>query len=1023
MPSSKTHFKSKTSIKNKQTKCTDNLSINTKLSTSSWSIRSDFLNNYVDDEECCKQWRAHYSTNSSDNSNFSSDDSSKQSRLSGGDIQLSAGTYSNRSCKLQKREPKSSKVSVIDLKLGDAYSRVSVEYFKPPETKVKRRKIRGTQTIYRESSAQTLPYLPSISNDPQSIADMELFKLPTILPGDGPPGLYEVEVLERARKRWSFLNALKEKVICQKQAIREQTKQIIPKHILMAFEWEYWIEREEYIQECQMVRLEILVRMFNKRESSLHSASNKTIESSYERIQNERKAALKKNKIEHDRAMRRLSIKHSKESRVWRKENISFDFGKPSSEYYAPKMRYGVNPNRRHYEALRKGFDTRMEDLEKQAVKMDPKHLKCPFAKIKKLSKPKELLSEHERNFCSDVNLKKLYDGLRLLRKTSTKDSQGTEYRILRGVDSDDELDDDAAIKQAKSIGDEINIVKSTVTLPNEDVTEIENQSAEEAALERMQEEEKHWDYIEELKKENEKNKLIMEKLNAEFLREENENIYQSYEGLAVGWLMRFLGEEMVRAREQRRLHFYYMLAQRERWRREAVEAGLRQKENSLRSHYEQLYKQCSLSNMDVTQSYISEIMNKDIMTYAEQEAEEHIIELAKQIDRDVESWLECFKIHQNPLDYDIIRCNLRKNIMSDVCELKCREEKKDMINYIIYDVLFPNVFVKLEAYDICTVTTEEFIDRLFDIDLYYESTESSSVDEDRQSEQEVNCIMRKLIRYAVPGRRHLTPSERMAANNFEDIMDVVFGKLRHYICAERAESPVLRSMESLANVRSSPPPKKPPRLSSISQARASEIETASWHSDVKMVDNYTKELKRDEEFLLEDPDKISIDKMILNVVDYDVYPEGDEKFTELPLARPIPSTHNIQLYETFSNIPLNTYLEDNNQGTVSDIEFELFPVPPPNEVEDIGTEESLGEKEYIEDEDYVGDEESEPKKPPSYVQPAEELEEASQQSVGLNKPQEPEAPLKQRIKASFDLRQPSSTTRSLRKSRLPVKK
>ncbi|XP_037882004.1 uncharacterized protein LOC119632922 [Glossina fuscipes] len=997
MPSIKEHFKDKASIKTKQSKREGKLSINEALSISSCSIESCFFKNGICDEEYHKRWRADNSTNSESNS-FCTNISNKRSRLSG-------GIDSKCSCKFKKLDSKSSKVNVIDLKLGDAYSRVSIEYFKPPELKPRHRKVRGTQTLYRESSAQTLPYLPGISNDPQSILDMELFKLPTILPGDGPPGLYEVEVLERARKRWTFLKALKEKVRHQKKAIREQAQQIIPKHILMAFEWEYWIEREEYIEECQMIRLEILVRMFNKRETSMRSASNKSIEISYERIQNKKKAALRKNKLEYDRAMRRLNIKHSKESRVWHKENVSYDLDNPSSEYYAPKMRYGVNPNRRHYKALRKGFDIRMEDLEKQVVKMDPKDLKCPFAKIKALSKPKEMLSEHERNFCSDVNLKKLYEGLRLLRKTTEQRNQDTKYLILRAGDSDEGVDDDI-IDETKSLNDGINTIKLNVTLSNE-VAVTHNQSAEQATLESMYEAPKQKQYREELKREKELNKINMDKLNVELLREEKENIHHMYEGLTIGWLMRFLAEEMERAQEQRRLHFYYMLAQRERWRREALEAGLRQKENCLRSHYETLYKQCSIANTAVVQSYLNEIMNEDIVCHADHEAEEHVVKLAKQIDRDVDSWLQCFKAHQRPLDYDVIRCNLRRNIMSDLSELQCRQESNKMVDYIIEEVLLVNVFAKLDTHDICTVTTEEFIDRLFDTDLYYESTITSSMGEDRLAEQEARSIMRKLVRYSVPGRRYLTPSERTVANNVDDILDVVMDKLKSHISAEQTETPVTQSMASLSLIGIDFPIKKSRRASSIPQGRLGELETGSWHSDVEKVITCTKELNREEELLLEDPDKISLDRMVVNVIDYSIPSDEIEDFRTVSVARAIPSTHDMQLYKSFSDIPKRTYVEDTERGRISDVEVELYPFLPIKSEEE---GQNVEEDEIVRGEEYIEEEELQTDK----IVAAEE----SRQSVNLSLHQPRTTLPTQRIEASFLLRPSSALSRTSQKPR-----
>lgn len=267
---------------------------------------------------------------------------------------------------------------------------------------------------FSESSAQTLPYLPPVSNDPDELENMELFKLPTILTGNGPPGLYEVEVLERARKRWAFAKALKENFRKQLVEARQQAKLPQHEHILEAFEWEHWIEREEYIQECQMLRLEILIRMFDKRERQMRNASHARIQQRCAQIEAKRKAALRKNEIEFGRALRRLEMQHSRKPRTWRKEHISQGLGDPTSEFYAPHMRYGIDPGRRHFTASRKGFNMRMDALDRKTIKMNPSSLKCPFAKLRAWSKPKEVVQEVEQNFCSEVNLRKLYESLRV---------------------------------------------------------------------------------------------------------------------------------------------------------------------------------------------------------------------------------------------------------------------------------------------------------------------------------------------------------------------------------------------------------------------------------------------------------------------------------------------------------------------------------------------------------------------------------------------------------------------------------
>ena len=94
------------------------------------------------------------------------------------------------------------------------------------------------------------------------------------------PGIKEVEVVERARKRrvWEMtLPPLK-------------TADEIPTRVaaLEAFEWEEWIAREKDINECQQVRLQIVADLIEKREQKCKSDGDLKIQNCKKRALNER---------------------------------------------------------------------------------------------------------------------------------------------------------------------------------------------------------------------------------------------------------------------------------------------------------------------------------------------------------------------------------------------------------------------------------------------------------------------------------------------------------------------------------------------------------------------------------------------------------------------------------------------------------------------------------------------------------------------------------------------------------------
>ncbi|XP_034668115.1 cilia- and flagella-associated protein 91-like isoform X5 [Drosophila subobscura] len=626
-------------------------------------------------------------------------------------------------------------------------------------------KEQATQTLYRESSAQTLAYLPNIED--QDIDEhVELFKLPSALPGDKPPGLYEVEVLERSRRRWAFNEALTVNLKKQLDEARELAMQTKYKSILEAFEWESWIEREEYIQECQRMRLEIVIKMFDKREKEMHTASTTRMEMACERIEKSRQRGLHKNEIEYQRGKRRNDIQLAKTSRRWQKQSPMYALGSPCSEFYGPLIRHGVDPARRNFPGTnRKAFDIRMDDLEKR---VNLNNMTCPFRRLKEWSKPKEYIKEYEQNFCSDKNLQKLYDSLKALRTLSYENKtppKCLKKRFKPRVYSDRvHMDSVFSASPSKPYAPET---------PKKAIAPFD------------------------LKYEPDRSSAFARRLQDDRRQVDLEYLLQTYEGTHIGWLMQFLSEEMARLKEQRRLHFFTNLVQKERWRREANEAGLRQKENEMRRIYDELFQKSNSVHNHVSNEYINTILTQDMTHIAVNEAAKTVTGLAKEIDADIERWLESFKLIQTPLTYAPLRLMLRDMVSPDMNAALDRHEKSLIVNYIVEDVIFGRVWEELEPIDIAGTLTSDFIDRLIDNDLYLFSTDSESETPQRSSWYEAQAIIRKLIRQAVPGQRWKEETERIVHENQNDLFDDVFAEIMNKI-----ENPLPVLPSQLINLR-----------------------------------------------------------------------------------------------------------------------------------------------------------------------------------------------------------------------------
>lgn len=73
------------------------------------------------------------------------------------------------------------------------------------------------------------------------------------------------------------------------------------------------------------------------------------------------------------------------------------------------------------------------------------------------------------------------------------------------------------------------------------------------------------------------------------------DEVLQSLEGEAVSDMLDFLSKELIRLQEERRIHAFAMLAERQRRMREAEESGLRQVEERRRREDDEIFKQVSL--------------------------------------------------------------------------------------------------------------------------------------------------------------------------------------------------------------------------------------------------------------------------------------------------------------------------------------------------------------------------------------------------------------------------------------------
>lgn len=142
----------------------------------------------------------------------------------------------------------------------------------------------GCQTLYRESSAQTKPFLPQpVVKDGSETP--EVMDIVDLIHGDGLPGIHEAEIVERARRRRKCEATLKKSGTDEEWNNRRV--------MLEAIEWEDWLARENDIEHCQQLRLEIVKNIMNNRHGIIRQNSALKMGSSVKRLEEERDRKLK----------------------------------------------------------------------------------------------------------------------------------------------------------------------------------------------------------------------------------------------------------------------------------------------------------------------------------------------------------------------------------------------------------------------------------------------------------------------------------------------------------------------------------------------------------------------------------------------------------------------------------------------------------------------------------------------------------------------------------------------------------
>ncbi|NXH12464.1 CFA91 protein, partial [Bucco capensis] len=486
----------------------------------------------------------------------------------------------------------------------------------------------GTQTDYRDGEAQTDPYTPEYVVQRGSLP--ELLTLATLTWGRGlPAGLAEVEMIERAREKRAWEATLPAKGDASQLEKRRK--------MIDAMERKEWAFREQEIKKLQEMQLEVFKKLLLRQEETRQELSAQRLSQHWQKLQQAREEKLQR--IHHDSALmlRKLIDKSKNVMRKLERRDIIKEYSDFASQPYAPLARVGFFPDNHseHYVVKNCYLDTFAGLCELEASLPDsvtqvkikapkPKHTITKTGFVKRAGRLEVLLAQVHQALLEKKKkkVKEPKKPLRFLTRvekpvprppTPTLETPALEeeerelaviclQQLLRGRATQNML-----FEEKEKRLELIRELRSTHALQEDKKLLLKAQEERMLALQQQ-------------------HSLEMHQLSS------LENHLAGQEGKALANLLDFLSKELVRLQEERRLHAWVLLAERQRRLREAEESGRRQREERRQQQEDELFRQARRLHQSTVDSYLEDIILSSMEKTAEEQARAEVQRMAVEI-------------------------------------------------------------------------------------------------------------------------------------------------------------------------------------------------------------------------------------------------------------------------------------------------------------------------------------------------------------------------------------------------------
>ncbi|KAM4684261.1 LOW QUALITY PROTEIN: cilia- and flagella-associated protein 91 [Amazona ochrocephala] len=499
----------------------------------------------------------------------------------------------------------------------------------------------GTQTDYRDGEAQTDPYSPEYVVRSGSVP--ELLTLATLTWGRGlPAGLAEVEMIERAREKRAWEATL--------PAMDSASNAEKRRKMMEDMERKEWAFREQEIEKLQEARLEVLKKLLWRQEENQNELVAKRLDAHWQNHQKAKEEKMKKIQSNTALMLRKLIAKRKNVMGKLERRDIIKEYIDFASQPYAPLSRIGYFPDNHSERYVLKNFylNTFAGLCELEASLPDS----VTQVKIK-APKPKQTITKTgyvKRAGRLEVALAQFHQAL-LEKKKEVKEPKKKPLPLLQKVEKPVPRPPPPSLEKPSVEEEETEL--AVICL---------QQLLRGRAIQNMMFEgkEKRLELIRELRTTHalqEDGHLLLKAEKQMILAVQQQHELHKHklssvethlareEGRVLANIFDFLSKELVRLQEERRIHAFVMLAERQRRMREAEESGRRQVELKRRQDEDEVFRQVVKVHQSTVDSYLEDIILSSMEDTAEEQAREEIQRMAVEIN-DIAYKMESCRTH-----------------------------------------------------------------------------------------------------------------------------------------------------------------------------------------------------------------------------------------------------------------------------------------------------------------------------------------------------------------------------------------